>query len=115
MSYTYVGIDVSKDKLDLAIPTAEGKHFSFQLANNEQGFTALLKALPKNACSVMEATGAYHCQLAFFLAEEGQALAVVNPLSVKHFARLHLIKTKTDKADAVLLASYAQLLKPSLW
>ncbi len=59
----------------------------------------------------MQATGAYHCQLAFFLAEEGQAL--VKPLSVKHFARLHLIKT--DKADAVLLACYAQLLKPSLW
>ena len=63
----------------------------------------------------MEATGAYHCRLAFFLAEQGQALSVVNPLSVKHFARLQLRKTKTDKADAVLLASYGQVLQAPLW
>jgi len=38
MFYTYVGIDVSKDKLDLAIPTLEGKYQSFQLVNTEEGF-----------------------------------------------------------------------------
>jgi transposase len=113
--FTYVGIDVSKDKLDIAIPTLEGKYHSFQLANSLEGFAALLERLPKDGCSVMEATGAYHCRLAFFLAEQGQGLAVVNPLSVKHFSRLQLLKTKTDKADAVLLASYGQVLKPPLW
>jgi transposase len=114
-SYAYVGIDVSKDKLDIAIPTLEGKYHSFQLANSEEGFAALLERLPKDACSVMEATGAYHCRLAFFLAEQGQAVSVVNPLSVKHFARLQLLKTNTDKADAALLANSGQVLKPPLW
>jgi len=61
----------------------------------------------------MEATGAYHCRLAFFLAEQGQAVSVVNPLSVKRFARLQLLKT--NKADAVLLATYGQVLKAPLW
>jgi len=112
--YTYVGIDVSKDKLDLAIPTTEGKYPSFQLANTEEGFAALREGLPQDGCSVMEATRAYHCRLAFFLAEQGQAVWVVNALSVKHFARLQLLKTKTDKADAVLLASDGQVLQPPL-
>ncbi len=79
MSYTYVGIDVSKDKLDMAIPTPEGKYHSFQLANTEEGFAALLARLPKDGCSVMEATGAYQCRLAFFLAEQGQAGWVIKP------------------------------------
>jgi len=113
--FTYVGIAVSKDKLDIAIPTQQGKYHRFQLANSEEGFAALLEGLPQDACSVMEATGAYHCRLAFFLAEQGQAVSVVNPLSVKHFARLQLLKTKTDKADAVWLASYGQVLQPPLW
>ena len=70
---------------------------------------ALREGLPQDGCSVMEATGAYHCRLAFFLAEQGQ----LNPLSVKHFARLQLLKT--NKADAALLASYGQVLKAPLW
>jgi transposase len=113
MTYRYVGIDVSKEKLAIALPTLEGKYHRFQLANSEEGFAALLARLPQDACSVMEATGAYHCRLVFFLAKQSQAIAVVNPLSVKHFAHLQLLKT--NKADAVLLASYGQVLKAPLW
>jgi transposase len=113
--YWYVGIDVSKDKLDVALVLPTGKHLRFQVANNAEGFSLLLSRLPADACCVMEATGAYHCQLAFFLAEKGIAAVVVNPLSAKHFAKMNLLKTKTDKADAAMLAQYGQCLQPPLW
>jgi transposase len=111
--YVYVGIDVSKDQLDVALANGRSRHF--QVANAPAGFTLLLNRLPAQACCVMEATGAYHCQLAFFLAEQGIAVVVVNPLSAKHFAQMNLRKTKTDKADAALLAEYGQCLHPPLW
>lgn len=113
--YFYVGIDVSKDKLDVAIPQPKGNYLSFQVANSPAGFTLLGNRLPVDACCIMEATGAYHCQLAFFLVEQGIAVVVVNPLSAKHFAKMNLLKTKTDKADAALLAQYGQRLQPPLW
>lgn len=113
--YVYVGIDVSKDQLDVALALPNGQYRHFQGANSPAGFRLLLNRLPADACCVMEATGAYHCQLAFFLAAEGIAVVVVNPLSAKHFAQMNLRKTKTDKADAALLAEYGQRLHPPLW
>lgn len=113
--YHYVGIDVSQAKLDLAYDLPTGKYTTFQVSNQADGFACLLQRLPAQACCVMEATGAYHCQLAFFLAEHSIPLVVANPLSVKYFAKLNLQKTKTDKADAVLLAQYGQCLQPPLW
>jgi transposase len=113
--YFYVGIDVSKDQLDVALSLPNGQYRHFQVANSPAGFRLLLNGLPADACCVMEATGAYPCQLAFFLAAEGIAVVVVNPLSAKHFAQMNLRKTKTDKADAALLAEYGQRLQPPLW
>ncbi len=113
--YFYVGIDVSRDQLDLALALPNGPYRHFQVANSPAGFRLLLNRLPADACCVMEATGAYHCQLACFLAAEGIAVVVVNPLSAKHFAKMNLLKTKTDKADAALLAAYGQRLQPPLW
>lgn len=113
--YLYLGIDVSQDKLDVAIPQPQGKYLSFQVANSPEGFARLLKRLPVDACCVMEATGAYHCQLAFFLVAQGIAVIVVNALSAKHFSKLHLLKTKTDKVDAILLSEYGQRMQPPLW
>jgi transposase len=113
--YFYVGIDVSKDTLDVALMLPNGKYHHFQVANSPAGFRLLLNRLPADACCVMEATGAYHCQLAFFLEEKGIAVVVLNPLSAKHFAKMNLLKTKTDKADAALLAQYGQRLQPPLW
>lgn len=113
--YIYVGIDVSKDQLDVALAQPNGQYRHFQVANSPAGFQFLLNRLPADACCVMEATGAYHCQLAFFLEEKDIAVVVVNPLSSKHFAKMNLRKTKTDKADAALLAEYGQRLQPPLW
>ncbi len=58
---TYIGIDISKDTFDVAIPKGEGFD-SFQLPNDVLGFESLLSTLPAaDSCCVMEATGAYYC------------------------------------------------------
>lgn len=111
---TYIGIDISKDTFDVAIPQVEGFD-SFQLANDTVGFEALLAKLPAESCCVMEATGAYYCALAVFLHEHQQLVSVVNPLSVSHFSRMLLRRAKTDKADARLLSQFGAQQQPPLW
>ena len=98
---TYIGIDISKDSFDVAIPKGDGFD-SLQLTNDAPGFDALLAMLPADCCCVMEATGAYYCALAAFLHAHQRQVSVVNPLSVSHFARMLLRRAKTDKADARL-------------
>jgi transposase len=95
MTYRYVGLDVSQEKRDIALPTPEGNDHRFPLANSEEGFAGWLAPT-----GLLATSRAYPCRLAFFLAEQGQAVWVVNALWVKHFARLQLLKT--DKADAGL-------------
>lgn len=63
----------------------------------------------------MEATGAYSIPLAEFMVNQGYAVSVVNPAKIKAFARSELSRTKTDKADAKLIARYAMAMQPPLW
>lgn len=111
---TYIGIDISKDSFDVAIPNGEG-YDSLQLANDALGFDALLGALPADSCCVMEATGAYYCALAVFLHGHQRQVSVVNPLCVSHFARMLLRRAKTDRADARLLSQFGAQQQPPPW
>lgn len=99
------GIDISKSVFD--IYNQEEGHF--QLRNDESGFKKLLKALPKTALVVMEATGYYHYRLAQFLYKNNVMVSVVNPLSVKRFIQMKLAKVKTDKSDAKSICEYGTL------
>jgi len=111
---TYIGIDISKDTFDVAIPKGESFD-SFQLPNDSLGFESLLATLPAGCCCVMEATGAYYCALAVFLHGHQRQVSVVNPLSVSHFARMLLRRAKTDKADARLLSQFGAQQQPAPW
>ncbi|TYB69026.1 IS110 family RNA-guided transposase, partial [Bizionia algoritergicola] len=64
---------------------------------------------------VMEATGYYHYQLAYFLLESGIKLSVENPLAVKRFIQMKLSKIKTDKSDSKLICEYAKQVELKLW
>ncbi|WP_052143745.1 IS110 family transposase [Wocania ichthyoenteri] len=97
------GIDISKGVFDLYNDTAG--HLDFK--NEEKGFKALLKSLPKDALVVMEATGCYHYRLAQYLHNNKVLVSVVNPLSVKRFIQMKLAKVKTDKSDAKFIFDYA--------
>ncbi len=63
----------------------------------------------------MEATGYYHCRLAYFLQDNALQISVVNPLSVKRFIQMNLSKVKTDKSDAKMICQYAQSVELKLW
>ena len=112
----YLGIDVSKDKFDVALLEGkQTKHKTF--SNNDAGFNRLLDWLGKinkiHAC--MEATGRYGDQLAKFLHIEGFKVSVVNAACVKFFAKSLLRRNKTDKADALVIAKFCQSHQPELW
>jgi len=72
----------------------------------------ILKAEHVHAC--LESTGGWSEDLATFLTELGHAVSIVNPLAIKSFGQSELSRTKTDKADAALIARYCSAMKPRL-
>lgn len=114
-----IGVDIAKLKFDVAsLNNGKYKHKTF--TNNEQGYNqfinwiALLFANDKPLIC-MEATGAYSLPLAEFMVTQGYPVSVVNPAKIKAFASSELSRTKTDKADAKLIARYAITMQPPLW
>lgn len=112
MSDEFIGIDVSKDTLDVAV---HGSGKTWRVANDEEGFLQLDKELrgmqPKVV--VVEATGGYQTALVSFLAPV-YPIAVVNPRQVRDFARSTGRLAKTDKIDALVLAAFAEAIKPAV-
>lgn len=111
-SSVYVGIDVSKAQLDVAVrPSAE----AWSLPHDMGGITALvvrLAALPP-ALIVLEATGGLEVPLAGALAEATLPVVVVNPRQVRDFAKATGRLAKTDALDARILAHFAEVVRPS--
>jgi transposase len=110
---TYVGIDVSKATLDVAIlPT--GEHFV--VSNDEAGIEGLLARLTgvvSEALVVLEASGGFERPVAAALAASGVALFVVNPRQARDFAKATGHLAKTDRLDAFVLARFAQAIRPA--
>lgn len=107
----YFGIDISKDVFD--VTDSKGSHHQFK--NTLKGFKEFLRLLDNRSHCVMEATGYYHYQLAYFLRDKGINVSVENPLSVKRFIQMKLSKIKTDKSDSRLICEYAQQVDLKLW
>ena len=110
---SHVGIDISKGFFDVALPV-DGKYRHMQLGNCPSGFEQLLGQLKGEVC-VMEASGPYYLRLATFLHRKGISVAVVNPLSVRRFCQMRLVRAKTDKKDAEMIARYGQAMQPKPW
>lgn len=107
----YFGIDISKDVFD--VTDSKGNYYQFE--NSYKGFKQFLKLLDSNSHCVMEATGYYHYQLAYYLQEKEIRVSVENPLSVKRFTQMKLSKIKTDKSDSKLICEYAHQVDLKLW
>jgi transposase len=107
----FVGIDVSKDRLDVAVrPSGE----RWSVANAPDAFGAFiqrLQALPPTLI-VLEATGGLEAALVAELAYAGLPVAVLNPKRVREFARASGQLAKTDQLDADVLAHFAEALRP---
>lgn len=105
-----VGIDVSKEQLDVADTESWAQSF----VNDPTGIELLCSRLKERSprLIVMEATGGYERAAAIALAAAGLPLAVVNPRQVRHFARSMNRLAKTDRIDARVLAEFGQRVAP---
>jgi len=107
----YVGIDVSKDRLDVAqLPTGESLAVGRDSAGLED-LTAQMRRLSP-VLIVLEATGGYEQVVSAALAAAGLPVAVVNPRQIRDFARATGKLAKTDRLDALAIARFAQAVKP---
>jgi len=105
-----LGIDVAKAKLDCALRLPDGKFKNKVVENNPKGFKTLTEWLEKHGATTarvcMEATGVYWEAVADYLASEGMTVSVVNPAQIKAFGGSQLVRSKTDKVDARLIAGF---------
>jgi len=108
---TFVGIDVSKARLD-GHCRPDGS--TFREPNDEPGIAAVVDRLTalRPALIVLEATGGLEAPLAAALAAAGLPVAVVNPRQVRDFARATGTLAKTDALDAAVLAHFAEAIRP---
>jgi transposase len=113
MDQLFVGIDVSKDRLDVHVePTGE----TFAVARDGDGLERLIdRVTALRPCLIaLEATGGYESTAAAALAGAGQPVAVVNPAQVRHFARALGTRAKSDRIDAAVIARFAAVTRPAV-
>ncbi len=108
---SYVGIDVSKDGLDVAVL---GERQEKQVNNTQAGIAELVVWMQKwqPKLIVVEATGGYQRAVVETLLRVGLPVALVNPARVRQFARACGLLAKTDKLDAQILAEFGQRVQP---
>lgn len=110
----YVGVDVSKDKLDVARSDRDGVE---SFPNDPAGVAALVRSLaagPAPAVVVIESTGGLERPLLEALLEAALPAALVHPGRVRHFARALGVRHKNDPVDARVLRDFGRLASPRL-
>ena len=111
MDIIAVGIDVSKDRLDIAVhPSGE----AFAVERKASGLDRLIDRLRQLAPTivVLEASGGFETVVAATLAAAGFSVAVVNPAQIRAFAKAVGQRAKTDPIDAAVIARFAEATKP---
>jgi transposase len=112
-----LGIDVGKEFIDCELLGEKAAHK--RVANRVRGFEQILAWLRnrkvKKVHACMEATGGWSEELAFFLFEHGHVVSIVNPNQIRAFGQSELSRTKTDRADAALIARFCAAMKPPAW
>lgn len=110
-----IGIDVSMNTLDVAL--YDGKlHKILRCENRETGFSEIEKELVgydrADILISMEATGIYHLKMAVYFHERGYLVSVLNPLIMKRYTEMKMLRAKTDSVDARAIAEYGYTEKP---
>ncbi|MCP4380755.1 MAG: IS110 family transposase, partial [Hyphomicrobiales bacterium] len=108
-----VGIDVSKDQLDIhVLPSNERR----ALANSRDGIRLLKRWLQRFDLNlvVVEATGKWHRQVWRSLSSAGIPIAMIDPFKARMFAKASGILAKTDRIDAAVLARFAAVMEPAI-
>jgi transposase len=109
----FVGIDVSKNWLDVAVHEQGGV---WRVSNDEAGMVSLVKRLKKlkPQLIVLEPTGGFEMLVVAALSQAGLPVAVVNARRVRDFAKATGQFAKTDKLDARVLAHFAAAVRPEV-
>ena len=103
-----IGIDISKASFDVAF-LKDDKYQNKKFKNDLKGFKALtkwFKPIKEDKVFCMEATGIYGVMLAKYLHQLDQKVIVANPIKTNAFAKMEMVRNKTDKADAQSIARY---------
>lgn len=118
MDKSVLGIDVSKDKLDVVLLCSDS-YRAATFANQRQGFAQLRRWLDKHQAGLvhacLEATGMYGEGIAEYLYAAGHQVSVVNPARIKAFADSQMVRNKTDRLDARVIADFCQAQHPAVW
>ena len=108
---TYVGIDVAKAQVDVAIRPTNDR---WEIPRDEAGIRKLVSQMKtlEPVMVLMEASGGLELPLVAALAAEAVPVVVVNPRQVRDFARATGKLAKTDALDAAVLAHFAEAVRP---
>jgi len=119
MTQTVLGIDVSKEILDVVLLRPGRPAQAARYPNTPTGFKKLNKWLRKRKAGqvhvCLEATGLYGDEVAWFLHEEGHVVSVVNPARIRAYGESRLQRNKTDRLDAALIADFCLRQEPPAW
>ena len=109
----FVGIDVSKDKLDIDVYTTEK---FFCVSNNQSGLDKLIKKIQDNQPEliVLESTGGYETFAASTLHVAGLPVVIINARQIRDFAKSVGKLAKTDAIDALVIARFAKAVRPEV-
>lgn len=113
MAMVYIGIDVSKDWLDVHVaPAGEG----WRVARDSAGLDDLVARIRglDPLCVGVEATGGYETVVAATLGAASLPVAVLNPAQVRHFANALGKRAKTDPIDAAVIARFVEATRPAV-
>lgn len=115
-----LGCDISKDKIDIAVLEKENKKLlsEKEYSNSIKGFKTIINQYTSKENSlhvVMEATGNYHIKFIDFLEANKIKFSIINPLKIKRFAQMKMLRLKTDKVDARTIALYGAEQNPCVY
>lgn len=114
-----VGIDVSKESLDVTLLKAGGGKRRKRVANTTKGIETLAQWLSKQDCAqghiCLESTSVYWEEVAETLVEAGHKVSVVNPVRIKGYAMSQLRRSKTDPLDGDTIADFCRTQNPEAW
>jgi transposase len=111
MEQSIVGIDVSKDRLDVhVLPSGE----AWAVSRDAAGLAELCQRLAGVGIVALEATGGYETIVVASLSSTGLPVVVVNPAQVRAYAKALGQRAKTDPIDAHVIARFAEATKPEV-
>lgn len=113
MEELFVGVDVSKDRLDVHVRPSGA---AFAVARDGEGLEDLCERLKEFAPALVaiEATGGFETVAVAALGAAGLPVVVVNPAQVRSYAKALGARAKTDPIDAAVIARFAEATKPQV-